>query len=167
MKRYKGPIYSSFPDPEFPTMKAYPLAAVAQKYNVLYFTTTPPYAMAYAGLLEIPDIYLFGCDYTWPEIAGAETGRACMEFWVGLLKGHGHNIHVHPQSSLTDARLNSHDDVRLYGYDRVEMKLEEDTLEEGTFRLLYKPKELPTAEEIEARYSHLIPGSGIQVDVVN
>lgn len=165
MKRYQGPIYTSFPESEYPTMEPFPLDQVAQKFDTLYFSTTPPYALAYAGLLEVPEIYLYGCDYTWPGVAGAESGRACMEFWVGLLKGRGHRISIHPQSSLCNARTQTHDNVQLYGYDRVKMSLQE--VEPGVMKLNAVPRELPTAAEIEERYSHLFPGSEIQVDVVS
>lgn len=164
LKRYKNPIYTCFPEPEYPSMVQYPLVQIANKYDSLYFTTTPPYAMAFAGLIGVEELMIYGCDYTWPGIAGAETGRACMEYWVGRLKSMGIKIGVDSFSSLCDARVSKRDDIRLYGYDRVHISLQE---REGGMCLVMREKELPTAEEIEERYSHTQPGSGIQLDVVN
>lgn len=165
MKRYKGPIFSSFPDERFPTMKQFPIAEIAGFYNSLYFTTTPTYAMAMAGFIGVEKLYIYGCDYTWPGIAGAESGRAGMEYWVGRLTGMGVKIFIHPESSLCDARLNRKEKFHLYGYDRVDCSLREH--EDGSMQLVMREKNLPTAEEIEERYSHYVEGSSIQVDVVN
>lgn len=164
MKRFEGPIYTSTPEPEWPTMVGFPLLDIANKYDSLYFTTTPPYAAAFAGLNEVEEVSVYGCDYTWPGVAGAEQGRACMEYWLGRLKSQGVNIRVADGSTLLDNRFNSRDDIKLYGYDRSRISIEE---HDGRLALCTRSKELPSAEEIEERYSHYRPGSGIQLDVVN
>lgn len=165
MKRYKGPIYTSFAEPAYPTMVDYPLGAIAQKYNSLYFTSTPPYALAYAGLIGVEEAWLYGMDYTWPDIAGAERGRACMEYWVGRVMGLGMRIRVAKDTSLLDTSISRRSDIKLYGYDRAQVALHD--VDEKTYELRFAEKELPTAEEIEERYSHLLPGSGVALDVVN
>lgn len=168
MKEYQGPIYTCFPEPEYPTMVQYPIAEVLSAFDSAYFTTTPPYALAYAMYIGVSEVYLYGCDYTWPGIAGAEEGRAGMEFWVGMAKGRGVKISVCHESSLLNSRLCTREDIRMYGYDRVKISLEERDDEAGKRTVLVmREKELPTAEEIEARYSHQLAGSGIQLDVVN
>jgi hypothetical protein len=165
MKRYEGPIYTSSPEPEYPSMVPYPLPAVVARYNSLYFSTTPPYAAAYAGLEEWKEICLYGLDYTWPGVAGAEGGRGCMEYWVGRLQGQGIKVRVHETSSLLDARLSTKDDIKLYGFDRYRISLE--VRGPDKLALLMEPKPLPTAEEIEERYCHKKPASDVALDVVN
>lgn len=165
MKRYKGPIYTSSPEPEYPAMIPYPLPQIVAKYNSLYFSTTPPYAAAYAGLIGVEEVYLYGMDYTWPGVAGAEGGRGCMEYWVGRLQGMGVRVKVHETSSLLDTRLSTKDDVKLYGFDRYQIKLEDRG--ENRMALVMDPKPLPTAEEIEERYCHKKPASDVALDVVN
>lgn len=165
MKRYKGPIYTCFAEPEYPTAVDYPLAQVIERFNSLYFTTTPPYALAYAGYIGVEKVNIYGCDYTWEGQASAEAGRACMEYWVGRMHGIGMVVNVHPHSTLMDARRSRRDDLKLYGYDRVKVSLKQ--VDEQRLGLVMEEKELPTVQEIEERYSHLIPGSGLQVDVVN
>lgn len=164
MKRYTGPIYTCFPDEAYPTMVQFPIAEVMSKLQSGYFTTTPNYALAYALYLGVPEVMLYGCDYTWPGIASAESGRAGMEFWVGLAKGLGMKVNIHPFSSLCNARTMSRDNIQMYGYDRVRVSLEE---RDGKQVLVMREKELPTAEEIEERYNHNPPGTGVQLDVVN
>lgn len=165
MKRYKGPIYTSFPELEYPAMIPYPLAKVVQRFNSLYFTTTPPYAAALAGVEDWDEVTFYGMDYTWPSVAGAESGRACMEYWLGRLESNGIKIRVPPTSSLVDARLNSRDNIKLYGFDRVRVKMEDRG--DGKVALVFEEKDLPTAEEIEERYSHKQPASAVQLDVVS
>lgn len=169
LKRYPGPIYTSFPEPEYPSMVRYPIAEVLSKYDSAYFTTTPPYALAYAGYIGVKEVMLYGCDYTWEGIAGSEAGRAGMEFWVGMLKALGMRINIHPESSLCDARHNSVEDIRLYGYDRARVSLEQRENGKGERRgvLVMRERTLPTAQEIEERYTHRKAGSDLQVDVVN
>lgn len=165
LKRYAGPIYTSSPEPEYPSMVPYPLPAVVERYSSLYFSTTPPYAMAYAGLLEVEEVCLYGMDYTWPGVAGAEAGRGCMEYWVGRLQGQGIRVKVHESSSLLDTRLSTQNDIQLYGFDRYRIKLE--PRGERNVALVMSPKPLPTAEEIEKRYNHRKPASEVALDVVN
>ena len=164
LKRYAGPIYTSSPEVEYPSMVPYPLPAVVARYNSLYFSTTPPYAMAYAGLLEVKEIYLYGMDYTWPGVAGVEGGRGCMEYWVGRLQSHGVKVNVHETSSLMDTRLSTKDDIKLYGFDRYRISLEP---RGELMALKMTPKPLPTAKEIEERYCHKKPASEVALDVVN
>lgn len=165
MKRYKGPIYTSFAESEYPTAVDYPLHDVVKKYHSLYFTTTPPYAVAYAGLIGVRELHVFGCDYTWPGMAEAEGGRACMEYWLGRVQGEGMRVVVSPNTSLLDARVSRFSSVKLYGYDRVAISMEDRG--GGKLALIMEEKALPTVAEIEERYSHRKPGSSVALDVVN
>ena len=165
MKRYEGPIYTSFPEKEYPAMIPYPLPKIVAHYNSFYFSTTPPYAAALAGLEGWDEVSFYGMDYTWPSVAGAESGRAGMEYWVGRLQGMGIKVRVPPASSLLDSRLSTAKDIKLYGFDRVRVYLEDRG--PNSAALLFEDKPLPSAEEIEARYNHKNPASAVGLDVVN
>lgn len=165
MKRYKGPIYTSFADERFPTMVNYPLKDVIQRFGSMYFTTTPPYAVAYAAMIGVEELTIYGCDYTWPGQADAEGGRSCMEYWIGRVQSLGLKVAVHRYSTLMDTNKSYKDDIKLYGYDRVRISMED--MGQGKVKLVLTEKDLPTAQEMEERYSHRKPGSGVSLDVVN
>lgn len=170
LKRYPNPIYTSFPEKEYPTSVSYPLADIVQTFNNMYFTTTPPYALAYALMLGVKHIMLYGMDYTWPGSAEAEGGRSCMEYWIGRGQAwqgkyaSGVQIGVPPSTTLMGARDSTRENISLYGYDRVKISLKD--LGDGHIQLVMTPKELPSAEEIEARYFHRRPGTGVALTVV-
>lgn len=48
-----------------------------------YFNNSIPYLLAYAGMIGVKNIYMFGCDYTFPGMASREDDRANAEYWIG------------------------------------------------------------------------------------
>lgn len=150
LKRYKGPIYTSVEHPDYPQSRQFPLFEAISKYNTFYFNNTMAYALAFAGLIGVKQLTLFGMDYTWPGVEGSEGGRGCAEYWVGRLRQSGVGVAVCQESTLLDTRQNRNDEYHLYGYDAYTLKLERQTDGKVKLRLLDKP--LPTAEEIEIRY---------------
>lgn len=154
IKKYSGPVFTCFPKAEYPTSLSYPLAEVVAKFRSLYFNNTVPYMVAYAGLLGVKKLTMFGADYTYPGRAAAEAGRACTEYWLGKLHSLGVHIDVCNQSTLMDGREHVGGVFPLYGYkDMNEIFWIEN--EQGETRLAFKPKEVvPSAEEIEKSYFH-------------
>ena len=166
LKRYKNPIYTSFPEPEYPTSEAYPIKEVIEAFGSMYFTSTPPYALAYAMLRRVEEVAIFGADYTYPGVAGCEDGRACLEYWIGRAQQMGMRVLVSERSTLLGQRERSNfSSIPMYGFDRVQVGLIEDG--ENRYKLRFTPKALPSVEEIEKRYSHRKAGSELVVDVVN
>lgn len=151
MKEYKGPIYTSVLHPDYPNLVQYPLMEIAQKLGSLYFTSTPAYAIAYAIYIGVEEISLYGLDYTWPGMAEVELGRSCAEYWIGQGSARGVKFKVAPFSSLMEARVWSKERIPLYGYDGFRAEMYEGPEGSG---LKFVPEPLPTAEEIEIRYSH-------------
>ena len=107
-------IVTSTPYPEFPGSVEFPLEEVLRNIGIPYFNTTPAYALAYAIYLEIPEIHLYGCDYTYPDQPMAEKGRGCFEMLMGI--GFARNIALllGPNTSLLDTCLPIEE--RFYGY---------------------------------------------------
>lgn len=151
LKKHDGPIYTSRVHPEYRGLVAFPLEAVINNLGYAYLNGTAAYAAAFAVHIGVKRISLFGCDFTYPNAHDAERGRGCLEYWLGYARARGIEISVPGCSSLLDACVP--DDQRIYGYDTLDVAIEED--DEGRVKVTMTPKAtLPTAEEIEARYDH-------------
>lgn len=156
LKKHPGPIYTSIVRPGYPGMVAFPLQDVLNggydsNGGAPYFNSTAAYAIAYAIHIGVKAISLFGLDYTLPDMHRAEQGRACCEFWLGIAAARGIEIRICGASTLMDAC--APDRERLYGYDAVDVHLEDG--EDGKVKVLFTERaDIPTAEEIEARYDH-------------
>lgn len=152
MRIYPGPIYTSIPDPRYPGLVKYPLAAVLSSCGgVAYLNNTAAAAVAFAIHLGVKEITCFGMDYTYPNAHDAEKGRACTEYYLGIARARGIEIGLPGGTSLMDSCMPADD--RLYGYDAVDLAISTDT--GGRLAIAMTPKAaLPTAEEIERRYDH-------------
>lgn len=151
LRVHPGPIVTSRTHPDYPGLVEFPLENVINDLGHDYFNSTAAYAVAYAIHLGVKRISLFGCDYTYPNAHDAEKGRACVEFWLGVARSRGITLTIAKTSSLMDA-LHSRQE-RLYGYDTLAIDLQVDAT--GRARISFTERdEIPTAEEIEARYDH-------------
>jgi hypothetical protein len=61
---------------------------------------------------------LYGIDFTHNNVAFAEAGRGCCEFWLAIATTKGIKINIAHNSSLLD--MNVPEDQKLYGYHRLE-----------------------------------------------
>ncbi len=158
LKTHPGPIYTSVPRSEYPGMVAFPLEEVLNggydgNGGAPYFNSTAAYAIAYAVHIGVERISLFGLDYTLANAHRAEQGRACCEFWLGIAAARGIEITVTADSTLLDAGSDPRE--RLYGYDCVDVHLHDQ--EDGSVKVFLEERvDIPTGEEIEARYDHSI-----------
>lgn len=151
MRTHPGPIYTSRAHPDYPGLVEYPLADVLNECSRQgYLNSTAAYAVALAVAMRVKRISVFGCDYTYPNAHDAEKGRACMEFWLGMGVARGIEIRIPHVSSLMDGVYSQAD--RLYGYDTVDVKLDE--LDGKLVTSFVERATLPTADEIEAKYDH-------------
>lgn len=157
LRTHQGPIYTSVPHPDYPGLVAYPLQDVMNSCGqVAYFNSTAAYAVAYAVHLGVKKLYVFGCDFSYPNVHTAEAGRACVEFYLGMGKARGMIIGL-PNTSLMDGTATNN--ARLYGYDGLHVKFNH--LRNGKIKLKFTPQPLPTAEVIEARYDHSKPPTAV------
>lgn len=150
LKTHPGPIYTSFPHPDYPGTVAYPLEEVINSAGIEYLNNTAAHAVAYAIHIGVKKISLFGCDYTYPNAHDAERGRGCLEFHLGRAHAMGILVALPDRTSLMDAMLPRSD--RIYGYDAADIDLEEGP--GGETKVTFTARPLPTADEIEARYDH-------------
>lgn len=152
MRTHPGPIYTSVVREGYPGLVAFPLGEVLKSVGDCrpYFNNTTPYAIALAIHEGAKEIALFGMDYTYANRGHAEEGRACVEYWIGQAVARGIKVRVASRSTLLDTCRPQ--DRRLYGYDGVEVKIGTD------YSVSFKPRELPSALEIEKRYNEMHRG---------
>lgn len=154
MRKHPGPIFTSRSHPDYPGLVDYPLADVLETTGgPVYFDSTPAYAVAFAIHRGVKELAPFGLDYAYDPKYRGERGRACVEYWLGRAvggkSGDGMHLYLPKDTWLMNTRCN-----KLYGYDTVDVTIEDDN---GKPKVTFKEKDrLPTAEEIEAAYNHLI-----------
>lgn len=97
------PFYTSHPHPKYPNHVIYPFARVSAALGgITYFNTSVSYAIALAMADGYNEIGLFGCDFSYPNVHVAESGRACCEFLMGLGTQRGIRFAVAQGSTLMD-----------------------------------------------------------------
>ncbi len=133
----------------YPTARAFPLEDVINELGTCYFNGTAAYAVAYAIWQKVDEISLFGADFTYPNAHHAESGRACVEFWLGRAMERGIKIHRPAETTLMDTVQSPNG--AFYGYDCADIILDRT---DDYVSVEFKDKAPPTADEIEARYDH-------------
>lgn len=115
LPNHPGPVYTSKAYPEWPALVEYPLRDVLQAVGgVEYMNTTVAYAVGMAMYLGVQELSLYGCDFTYPNIHAAESGRGCVEYLLGIACSRGMQLNLPDTTTLLDA--NVEDGRRLYGY---------------------------------------------------
>ena len=80
--------------------------------QMLYLKNSFPMMLAYAYLIGVKTIYVFGADYTHPQGQARESDQPNAEYWVGYLRGRGIQVVICDDSTLLDTR----DGRAIYGY---------------------------------------------------
>lgn len=97
------PFYTSHPHPKYPNHVIYPFDRVSAALGgITYFNTSVAYAIALAMADGFNEIGLFGCDFSYPDVHIAESGRACCEFLMGIGTQRGIRFAVAQSSTLMD-----------------------------------------------------------------
>jgi hypothetical protein len=113
------PIYSCELDSRVPAVEEYPLESIVKDLGCSYFNNTIAYAIAYALWAKVGSISIFGVDFTYKtNMHFAESGRACVEFWIAKCIDSGMEVSIAPRSSLLDTDIDIKD--KLYGYHRLD-----------------------------------------------
>lgn len=112
------PIYSCATDERCPSVVDFPLQEVMSGSGHFYFNTTPAYALGFAAATGVQELHVYGLDYAYKSnVYVAEAGRACAEFWIGVLITKGCSVVISPESSLMDTDVPPEE--KLYGYHRL------------------------------------------------
>jgi hypothetical protein len=106
--------------PEFPMTVAYPIKAVLDfvKHDIL--NSTPAYMVAYAMMIGVKELLLYGMDFHYENLDRAEAGGQGMAYLLGMAQVCGVDYKIPNTSSLLDAYKVQLVDGRplrpLYGY---------------------------------------------------
>jgi len=122
--RHQAPVITSIAgaSAEKPHIYEYPLGeviAAAGKTAHLYLHNSIPMIIAYALMLGVEELQIWGADYSHEATKRREEDRACAEYWIGYAAAKGMRIQAAPQSTL----LNSNQPPRVYGYPFMPVKV--------------------------------------------
>jgi hypothetical protein len=116
MKTHDRTIVMPKSSPEYPTSITYPLKAVFERSNSLYFSNGIAYMLGMAYCCDVEQLMLFGCDFSYDRDTNThdEQGRACAEYWVGRLVEKGTKVGFGPDTHFMDSYTRSQG--KIYGY---------------------------------------------------
>ena len=115
LRKHDKIIMTSTAYPEYPTSVSFPLEEVVNLVGIPYFRTTPAYAVGFAMYLGVKQLRLYGCDYNYPtNVFQAESGRANLEYILGIAMERGMDVWIAPKSSLMDSITDPEE--MFYGY---------------------------------------------------
>lgn len=123
LKTLDVPIITCRAYPEFKSSVAYPIEQVKDSIHDDLFTTTVAYAIAYATYINVKELFLYGCDYWYPESAAVEPGIGEVSFLLGIARERGMKFFIPQSSTLLNAFMVRFDkDTKtvgrpMYGYD--------------------------------------------------
>jgi hypothetical protein len=117
LRKFGMPVITSVARPSVvPNSFDYPIDEVAKiscpVFGKPYLNNGVAMAIAYALLIGVEDMSIYGADFSYPNRDYAESGRACVESWLTLAGIKGMNIQLAPNTSLMD----SVKDHGIYGY---------------------------------------------------
>ena len=115
------PIVTLMHYPEYPMTVPYPIGDVLNFIRHDILNSTPAYMMAYALMIGVKEILLYGMDFHYENLDRAEAGGQGMAYLLGMAQTLGVNYRIPNTSSLLDAyrvKLVDGEPMRpLYGYD--------------------------------------------------
>ncbi|MHC4500723.1 MAG: hypothetical protein ACYS21_16620 [Planctomycetota bacterium] len=125
LRTVNTPIITCRKYPEWKSSHAYPIEEVCASVKDDLFTNTVAYMVGYAIYKEVRELYLYGCDFHYPNSQALEAGSANVAYLLGIAKERGMNYKIPQESTLLDAHLTQYAKKTedgllrrpLYGYD--------------------------------------------------
>jgi hypothetical protein len=113
------PIYTCELDDRCTNLIEFPINEILEEFNCCYINNTVAYAVAFALWSKVKTIKMFGIDFSYKNnLHFAESGRACVEFWLCKGMHLGVEIEVAKSSALLDTNVIAEE--KLYGYHRLD-----------------------------------------------
>lgn len=113
------PIYTCELDERAKNLVLYPIDEIVADLNCCYLNNTVAYAIAFALWNKVGTLKIYGVDFTYKgNLHFAESGRACVEFWLSKGMVMGTKIEVAKTSGLLDTDVPAEE--KLYGYHRLD-----------------------------------------------
>ena len=97
------PIVTLAHYPEFPTTVAFPIEAALEKVGHDILNSTPAYMVAFAMMIGVKEIWLYGMDFHYENVDRAEAGGQGMAYMLGMCQAMGISYKIPSTSSLLDA----------------------------------------------------------------
>ena len=94
----QAPYYSTIKTEGIERAREYPLKEVVEMLRVPYFSNTICYMLAYAMFQKVNSVDLYGIAQTGAHEYVQE--KAGVEFWLGMLLGHGIQVNIKTPSAL-------------------------------------------------------------------
>jgi hypothetical protein len=118
LQEHEGPIYTCELDDRCPGLVEYPINEVLAGCGSHYLNNTVAFAVAFAVWNKVAKIKMFGIDFSYKgNLHFAESGRACVEFWLSKAMFNGIQVEVAATSGLLDTNVPANE--KLYGYHRL------------------------------------------------
>ena len=113
------PIYTCELDDRCTNLVEFPINEILKEFNCCYINNTVAYAIAFALWNKVSTLKLFGIDFSYKNnLHFAESGRACVEFWLSKAMHLGIEVEVAKTSALLDTNVIAEE--KLYGYHRLD-----------------------------------------------
>ena len=118
LKDGKKPIYTCELDERAKNLVLYPIEEIVKDLSCTYLNNTVAYAIAFALWNKVKAIRMYGVDFTYKgNLHFAESGRACVEFWLSKCMHAGIEVGIAQTSTLLDTSIPIQE--KLYGYHRL------------------------------------------------
>ena len=103
LARHDVPIITSTVYPEFPMSVACPTKDIIEHLGDDWLNSTVAYALGYAMMTGVKDLYLYGCDFHYPNQTRAEEGGQNAAYLLGMARHFGMSYHLPPETTLLGA----------------------------------------------------------------
>jgi|TARA_Y100000310_G_C20697463_1_gene826704 hypothetical protein len=125
LQNHNRPIITSTPYPEFPSAVAYPIKEVMDLVGDDLFNNGCVYMVGYAMLIGVETLFIYGADFSYPNMQAAEEGGQAMGYILGMARARGVQIRIPQSSTLLSSNISQLQEdgtMRrpLYGYHRKE-----------------------------------------------
>jgi len=123
LKKLDKPIITCHAYPDYPSSVSYPITEIKNCIKDDLFTTSVAYCIAYAIYTKVQELYLYGCDYWYPDSPAVEPGIGEVSFLLGIARERGLRFFIPQSSTLLNAFMVRFDkDLKetgrpMYGYD--------------------------------------------------
>lgn len=105
LRRSTTPIITCYAYDDWPNAYAYPIEEVCDNLKDDLFTNTVAYIIGYAIYIKVKELYMFGCDFMYPDMKSVESGLQSVGYMLGIARERGVHYYIPNTSTLLDAHL--------------------------------------------------------------
>jgi hypothetical protein len=148
LKTYDRPWLTSRAWDKYPAAQEMPIQEVFQNLQTGYVNNTVAWALAWVICHKPKAIQIWGADFSYADRHGAEAGRGCVEYLLGIAHARDIMVQLPAETSLMDS--NVPEDHKPYGYDSEDVSVDWNA---EPVQVTRAPKDrIPTGREMADRY---------------